>query len=1255
MKCRILLIEVMIYLFAGNLSAQQTNHVVISEVYGGGGNSGATLKNDFIELYNPTNSIISVDGWSVHYMSGGATGVFPTTSWTVLSGSIAPKGYYLIQEAAGATGSQNLPSPDAVGLLTLGALAGKIVLSKASIAVASLTDPNLVDFVGYGTAAIFEGTGPASGTTNTTSVERKASSTSTANTMGSGGAEEFSGNGFDSNDNSADFILRAVPQPQNSASPTEPVSSGGDILPPNIISVKPLSSTQIKVLFNEPVDSLTSSTKTNYSIDKSIIVNFAQREVTNNTGVILSVSEMPVDVYTLTIRNVKDTSNNAILSPKSIQFCNGVLTISYARSLGAGASVRVKGIITAGNEFQAPPAYLQDTTGALAVFNYNFITSARIGDIWEVGGTLKDYNGLMEIDPISDTVKVSSGNSLPAPKLLTSANLNESFESQLVRINKVKFALPGLFSALVDSVYAAGDISGPLYVLISKGSNIAGSPIPTDSVNLIGLVNERNGIYRLLPRTLADINVIDPPPSQTWVDINIARSKGGAVVTVRGIVTYAQPSKNAGKMTIFLQDFSGGITLYDAKTDGLIIGDSVEVNGVVTDYNGLIELSPVNLVTLLGNGLPLPAPKVITIQEASEAFESQLVKLFGVRFMETGTFSGGTSGTTYNITDGSSQLNIRIPYGSALAGRLIPGGLLDVVGVMGEYNSAYQLTPRDSSDFFVYPGPQISSTPVVSAVSDASFTVDWTTFFPGTSVIYYGSSKSLGDSVVISSGTTNHSITVTGLKSGRMYYYQVYSANEKGAAASFVAAQVTTSSASSGSMNVYFNYSVDAMMGIMPLANGNSDLLGKLLERISGAKNSIDLAIYSFDDFGGGPPWVANRIADSLIAAQNRNVNVRVVFDSKPLTTPLKNLISAGISVMQRPDPGANGGIMHNKFFIFDGRDTTDATDDWVVTGSWNVTNDGTLDDAQNALFIQDQSLARTYTVEFEEMFGSTTMTKNSAQARFGPSKQDNTPHVTYIGAKKVKVEIFFSPSDRTTSKIIRALESGSKDIFFGVMAFTRTDIAQALIDRKNAGVHVRGLIDQTPNVLSTLQGAGIDVWQAGHSVVSGIFHHKYAAIDPFNDESDPLVITGSHNWSNAAEQDNDENTLIIHSGDIARQYVQEFAQRYKESGGTGNITGAEKIPATEPARFELSQNFPNPFNPTTTIRFAIPPGVPHRVVSLRVFDVLGREAAVLINEEKSAGTYQVEWDASTMASGVYFYQLRSGSGVQTKSMILIK
>ncbi|MGD0036828.1 MAG: DUF5689 domain-containing protein, partial [Bacteroidota bacterium] len=653
-------------LFAGNVFAQTANHIVISEVYGGGGNSNSTWKNDFIELYNPTTSPIIINGWSVQYAS------YNGTSWQVtnISGTIAPHGFFLIQESQGTGGTTNLPAPDATGSIMISSTAFKVALCNSTTALTGTTSTggSIVDFVGAGpTASGYEGSGPAPAPSNTTSIERKASSTSTAATLAPGGSEVNMGNGYDTDNNANDFVVQTVINPQNSSSPVEPALSGGDVTPPSVISVKVLASTQIEVLFNEPVDSVSSSTSSNYTMTKFIVVNQAQRDISNVKRVVLTVSTMANDIYTLTIKNIKDTVGNTMTTPATFQFCVGVLTIAQARAVGTGVNVRVSGIITAANEF-ASPSYLQDSTAGLAVYNTKFSTSVKLGDIWEVVGVLSNYYGLLEMNPLTDSVKISSGNSLPIPKLLHSSGLSETEESELVRVNRVKFAASGNFATGVDSNYAAGDAYGPMTVYISKYSNVVNTPIPTDSVNIVGVVNQHNDVYSVLPRTLADINVIDPPSSQTWLDINIARSHSETdTVKVRGIVTYGQPSSTSAK-TIFLQDFSGGIAAYDTTTDKLLPGDSVEIKGVLKQYSTLLELSPVSSLTIFGHNFPIPSPKQITIQQVSEAYESQLVKFYGVRFTTSGTFSGGTSGNTYTITDGTNQLQVFIPYNSALAG-----------------------------------------------------------------------------------------------------------------------------------------------------------------------------------------------------------------------------------------------------------------------------------------------------------------------------------------------------------------------------------------------------------------------------------------------------------------------------------------------------------------------------------------------------------------------------------------------------------
>lgn len=178
--------------------------LVISEAYGGGGNSGSTYKNDFIELYNPTASDISVGGWSVQYRSAGGTGAGAVTP---LTGSVPAHGHYLVQEAAGSGGTTDLPTPNATGTTAMGGTGFQVWLADTTAALTppagtvAAGTPNIVDFVGAGSAASFE-TAKAAAPSNTTSVSRNAA-------------------GADSDDNSADFTAGA-PEPQSSDSQPPP-------------------------------------------------------------------------------------------------------------------------------------------------------------------------------------------------------------------------------------------------------------------------------------------------------------------------------------------------------------------------------------------------------------------------------------------------------------------------------------------------------------------------------------------------------------------------------------------------------------------------------------------------------------------------------------------------------------------------------------------------------------------------------------------------------------------------------------------------------------------------------------------------------------------------------------------------------------------------------------------------------------------------------------------------------------------------
>ncbi|MFI7363487.1 endonuclease/exonuclease/phosphatase family protein [Streptomyces sp. NPDC050149] len=189
--------------------AAPSSTAVISEVYGGGGNSGATLTRDFVELANSGSAAYDLSGFSVQYLPGAPSA---GSLWQVsaLTGSVAPGGRYLVAQAAGAGGTVALPTPDATGTVAMSAASGSIALVSGTTPLTCKTaadcaaDTRVVDLVGYGSAVVREGSGPATGASAAASVARAASLS-------------------DTDDNATD-LSAAPPTPVNAAGET---SGGG--------------------------------------------------------------------------------------------------------------------------------------------------------------------------------------------------------------------------------------------------------------------------------------------------------------------------------------------------------------------------------------------------------------------------------------------------------------------------------------------------------------------------------------------------------------------------------------------------------------------------------------------------------------------------------------------------------------------------------------------------------------------------------------------------------------------------------------------------------------------------------------------------------------------------------------------------------------------------------------------------------------------------------------------------------------------
>jgi hypothetical protein len=228
-KAMMMRILVLVAAFCAHAEAQ----VRISQIYGGGGNSGTVWTHDFIELVNCGSIAVDLTGWSVRYASGSGT------SWqmTPLSGMIAPMHYLLVQEAPGGAGTTPLPTPDITGTIAMSASAGKVLLmsSQTPVTGGCITGPEVVDLVGFGSSATcFEGDSAAPAPGTKLALLRKGRGT------------------IDANNNAKDFET-GNPDPRTSVSAPLAVrqdSSGGRPLPDAQLRCYPSpfnSSTRLRV------------------------------------------------------------------------------------------------------------------------------------------------------------------------------------------------------------------------------------------------------------------------------------------------------------------------------------------------------------------------------------------------------------------------------------------------------------------------------------------------------------------------------------------------------------------------------------------------------------------------------------------------------------------------------------------------------------------------------------------------------------------------------------------------------------------------------------------------------------------------------------------------------------------------------------------------------------------------------------------------------------------------------------------------
>jgi hypothetical protein len=256
-------------------------------------------------------------------------------------------------------------------------------------------------------------------------------------------------------------------------------------------------------------------------------------------------------------------------------------------------------------------------------------------------------------------------------------------------------------------------------------------------------------------------------------------------------------------------------------------------------------------------------------------------------------------------------------------------------------------------------------------------------------------------------------------------------------------------------------------------------------------------------------------------------------------------------------------------------------------------------------------------------------------------------------------------------SQLIANIQQAQFSQLFCILDFTSSNLSHAMkVHRDSTQDYVvRGVFD-----VSSVAGSGsssqwcrmdgqtscADYWNPRADVVqdavtgSNLLHHKYSILD----EGQPgaVVMTGSHNYSVAANTINDENTVVVHDYKIANIYYQEWYKRYKESGGT--FTAGVGLPGPG-ARAALEQSVPNPMTHEAMIRYSIP-GAGLTRASLRVYDASGRLVRTLLDGPSVSGSQHAVWDGRTSSgatapNGIYFYRLCVGGENLTRKLSLVR
>ncbi len=681
-------------------------------------------------------------------------------------------------------------------------------------------------------------------------------------------------------------------------------------------------------------------------------------------------------------------------------------------------------------------------------------------------------------------------------------------------------------------------------------------------------------------------------------------STSGIVTAVNGTGYYIQDG----------EEIRSGIYIYDQENTPTL-GDLIEITGTVVEFFELTEIVDLTASAVISSGNALPSPIELTSGMISqEDYEGMLV-----RVTEATCTNSDIGFGEFQIDDGSGACAVDDLFFLYSATEGID---YTVTGPLHYSFSAYKIVPRNETDVEIAAPLYFTEKPKESDITTSSLRITWETNVAANTIIEFGTSPDNLDTYLENNDLiTSHEIVLENLDPATIYYVRPLSeaGGESTPTKIFV---MSTASESSGEMKVYFNHSVETGVATISEAVYTDAIADSIIAYIDLAQSTLDFTMYEAQN---------EAIVNALNAAYDRGVTVRVISDDMGDNDVLIDNLNANIPVLE----GNANGIMHNKFMIVD-REFVNSS--WVLTGSMNHTIANLGWDYNNVICIQDQSLARGYTLEFEEMWGTTAAQPDMMNVKFGTDKSDNTPHCFNING--VAVESYFSPSDGVANRIVKAIDAAENELAFAILVFTENSLGNAVLDAHNRGVDVKGIIDYVEfngdeygflldngvNVMD-YQNADGSQWPDGPTL-----HHKYAIIDYMEGNSNPLLITGSYNWTASAGSIHDENTLLIYDAEMANLYQQEFWARF----------GLDVATEEQFVENQLKV-FPNPTANTFEVDFPTEG-------QLNIFDIQGR---VMFQKEVSSGNQQV--DVSGLSQGNYILVFKNESTNYIERIVVVK